>query len=182
MKIGTRTILEINFYFFKLKFNLPTYSVTPSTHPIKCPPQVPITQLLQTLVHLPLPLPFVHYPGLGVSHVLSPFLIFPTLFFFFTLQSLSLFFILHAGAWCGTESWDSSITLWAKGRYSTTEPPRRPLHPNVWNRKSLWRASHGYKSKREKKKKGCQETYIFPEKNTFLIKPNETWKWIEMDR
>ena len=31
------------------------------------------------------------------------------------------------GAWCGTRSRDSGITLWAEGRCSTTEPPRRPL-------------------------------------------------------
>ena len=27
---------------------------------------------------------------------------------------------------CGTQSWDSGITPWAKGRCSTTEPPRHP--------------------------------------------------------
>ena len=30
-----------NFLFLKLKFNLPTYSLTPSAHPVKCPPQCP---------------------------------------------------------------------------------------------------------------------------------------------
>ena len=30
------------------------------------------------------------------------------------------------GARCGTRSGDSRITLWAKGRHSTTEPPRDP--------------------------------------------------------
>ena len=30
------------------------------------------------------------------------------------------------GARCGTGSPDSGITLWAKGRYSTTKPPRCP--------------------------------------------------------
>ena len=31
---------------------------------------------------------------------------------------------LHAGARCGTRSQDPGITTWAKGRCSTTEPPR----------------------------------------------------------
>ena len=30
------------------------------------------------------------------------------------------------GAWCGTRSHYPGITPWAKGRRSTTEPPRRP--------------------------------------------------------
>ena len=31
------------------------------------------------------------------------------------------------GARCGTWSQDPGITTWAKGRGSTTEPPRRPM-------------------------------------------------------
>ena len=30
------------------------------------------------------------------------------------------------GAWCETQSQDPGITIWAKGRHSATEPPRRP--------------------------------------------------------
>ena len=33
------------------------------------------------------------------------------------------------GAQCGTQSWDSRIMPWAKGRRQTTEPPRDPLNP-----------------------------------------------------
>ena len=36
------------------------------------------------------------------------------------------------GAWCGTWSQDPRITTWAKGRLSTTEPPRYP-----WSQTSL---------------------------------------------
>ena len=32
------------------------------------------------------------------------------------------------GAWCETRSQDPGITIWAKGRCSTTEPPRCPQH------------------------------------------------------
>ena len=41
----------------------------------------------------PLPPPLVCFPELGVSHGLSPFLIFPTHFLSFPLYSISLFFI-----------------------------------------------------------------------------------------
>ena len=33
------------------------------------------------------------------------------------------------GSWCGTRSWDSSITPWAEGRCQTAEPPRDPRTP-----------------------------------------------------
>ena len=33
------------------------------------------------------------------------------------------------GARCGTPSWDSRITPWAKGRRQTAEPPRDPQKP-----------------------------------------------------
>ena len=70
--------------FFLLEFNLPTYSITPSAHPIKCLPQ------WMSLSYSPhprpplFPLPLVRFPELGVSHVLSPSLIFPTHFFPFS--------------------------------------------------------------------------------------------------
>ena len=43
----------------------------------------------------PIPPPLVRFPELGVFHVLSPFLIFPTHFFSLPLYSLSLLFIFH---------------------------------------------------------------------------------------
>ena len=71
-------------HFLKFKFNLPTYSITANAHPIKCPPQCPSPSY--PIPHPPsLPLPLVCFPELGVSHVLSPSLIFPLIFspFFF---------------------------------------------------------------------------------------------------
>ena len=34
------------------------------------------------------------------------------------------------GTWCGTQSQDPRIVPWAKGRPSTTEPPRNPKNSN----------------------------------------------------
>ena len=69
----------IYIYIFKLEFNLPTYSITPSAHPVKCPLSAhhPVTP---TPCPPPFPAPLVHFPELVVSHVLSPSLIFPTHF------------------------------------------------------------------------------------------------------
>ena len=36
------------------------------------------------------------------------------------------------GAWCGTWSQDPRIMTWAKGRHSTTEPPRHPRTHLSW--------------------------------------------------
>lgn len=39
---GSHKVIYRGFFclnIFLLEFNLPTYSVTPSAHPIKCPPQ-----------------------------------------------------------------------------------------------------------------------------------------------
>ena len=36
-----KTFIFIFLNFYLLEFNLPTYSITPSAHPIKCPPQCP---------------------------------------------------------------------------------------------------------------------------------------------
>ena len=79
--------------FFLLEFNLSTHSITPSDHPIKCHPQCPSPSHPHPCPP-PFPPPLVRFPELGVSHVLSPFLIFPTHFFSFPLYSLSLFFIV----------------------------------------------------------------------------------------
>ena len=59
-------------------FNLPTYRLTPSAHPVTCPPQCP------SPIHLhpptsPSTTPS-SFPRVRSLHVLSPFLIFPTLF------------------------------------------------------------------------------------------------------
>ena len=57
-------------------FNWPTYRITPSAHPVKCPPPVLIT-------HSPSPLPSSpsttpsSFPRVRSLYVLSPFLIFP---------------------------------------------------------------------------------------------------------
>ena len=58
---------------------MPTYSITPSAHPAKCPLSAhhPVTT---TPNPLPLPLPLVHFPDLGVScfvtlnDIFTPFL------------------------------------------------------------------------------------------------------------
>ena len=59
---------------------IPSSAPLSARHPVTPTPRPP-----------PLPLPLVHFPELGVSHVLSPSLIFPTHFLSFPLYSLSLF-------------------------------------------------------------------------------------------
>ena len=66
-------------------FNLPTYRITPSAHPVKCPPQCPSPR------PPPMPPPLVRFPELGVSHVVSPSLIFPTHFLSFPLNPFHYF-------------------------------------------------------------------------------------------
>ena len=73
-------------------FNLPTYRITPSAHPIKCPTQCPSP----IHPHLPPSSPSTTpslFPRVRSLYVLSPFLIFPTHFFSLPLYSLSLLFI-----------------------------------------------------------------------------------------
>ena len=60
----------------KHPMHIPSSAPLSTHHPVT-PPRPP-----------PLPPPLVHFPELGVSHVLSPFLIFPTHFFSFPLYSL----------------------------------------------------------------------------------------------
>ena len=65
--------LTINFL---LVFNLPTYRITLSAHPIKCPPQCP------SHIHIhpcppPLPSPLVRFSELGVFMFCLPFWYFP---------------------------------------------------------------------------------------------------------
>ena len=88
LSIFCRVVTWVFFFsFFKMEFDLPTYSITPSAHPIQCSPQslspshpTPLPTLLSTTPC---------FPELGVSHVLLPSLIFPTHFLSF------LFFALH---------------------------------------------------------------------------------------
>ena len=80
------------YYLFLLEFNLPTYSITPSAHPTKCPLQCP-SPSHPTPRPPPLPLPLVHFPELGVSHVLSPSLIFSLIFSPFPLFPFINFYI-----------------------------------------------------------------------------------------
>ena len=44
----------IFYVFFLLEFNLPTYSITPSAHPFRCPPQCPSpSHPIPSPTHLP---------------------------------------------------------------------------------------------------------------------------------
>ena len=55
------------------------------------------------------------------------------------------------GAQCGTRSQDPGITLWAKGRCSTTEPPRWP---------PLWTINRNH-SKKERKRVARSKMFVF---------------------
>ena len=46
-------LLKIFCTYFLLEFDMPTYSITPSAHPIKCPHRCPITQSPHPTAHLP---------------------------------------------------------------------------------------------------------------------------------
>ena len=72
------------FCIFLLEFDLPTYSITPSAHLVKCPPQCPSPSHPNPSPTSPSTTP-CSFPELGVSHVLSPSLIFPTHFLSFSL-------------------------------------------------------------------------------------------------
>ena len=90
--LAITTSLFFYTFIFLLVFNLPTYRITPSAHPVKCPPQC----LSPSHPHPhppPLPPPLVRFPELGVFHVLSLFLIFPT--YFFLLSPLFPFTIFY---------------------------------------------------------------------------------------
>ena len=53
-------------------FNLPTYRITPSAHPVKCPPQCP-SPIHPHPSPSTLPPPLVHFPELGVFIFCLPF-------------------------------------------------------------------------------------------------------------
>ena len=57
-------------------FNWPTYRITRSAHPAKCPPQCP-SPFTPTLCPPPLPAPLVLFPELGVFMISLPFWYFP---------------------------------------------------------------------------------------------------------
>ena len=73
---------------FLLVFNLPTYRITPSAHPVKCPPQCP-SPIHPHPPSSPSTTPS-SFPRVRSLHVLSPFLIFLTHFFSLPFYSLSL--------------------------------------------------------------------------------------------
>ena len=62
--------IHVHYYFFShlflLKFDLPTYSITPNAHPIKCPPQC-ASPSHPSPYPPPLLLSFVCFPELRVS-------------------------------------------------------------------------------------------------------------------
>ena len=62
-------------------------------HPVKCPPERshPVTPTTQATTF---PVPLVHFPELGVSHILSSSTDIFTHFLSISLYSLSLFFII----------------------------------------------------------------------------------------
>ena len=73
-------------------FNWPTYKITRSAHPVKCPPQCPSP----IHPHSPLSSPSSNpssFPRVRSLYDLSPFLIFPKRFFSIPLYSLSVLFI-----------------------------------------------------------------------------------------
>ena len=84
--------LDIFLIYFLLVFNLPTYRITPSAHPVKCPPQCPSPIHRHPPLSSPSTTPS-SFPRVRSLYVLSPFLIFPTHFFSLPLYSLSLLFI-----------------------------------------------------------------------------------------
>ena len=63
------------YIFLLLKFDLPTYGITPSAHP-SSPLLITHHPVIPTSYSPPLPLPLVRFPGLGVFHGLSTSLIF----------------------------------------------------------------------------------------------------------
>ena len=67
---------------FLLVFNLSTYRITPSAHPIKCPPSVPVTHSPPPPASSPSTTPRL-FPRVRSLYVLSPFLIYPTKVTFF---------------------------------------------------------------------------------------------------
>ena len=88
---------------------------------------------------LPLPLlAHIHLLSRCLESISEPFFVFILLFF------KRFYLFIHErhreaetqaegeagpmqGARCGTWSWDSRITPWAKGRHQTTQPPRVPI-------------------------------------------------------
>ena len=87
------------FFFFLIKnlfllvFNLPTYRITSSAHPVKCPPQCPSPIHSHPPPFSPSTTPS-SFPRVRSLYVLSPFLIFPT--HFFSLPFYSFHYYLYS--------------------------------------------------------------------------------------
>ena len=77
--------------FYKFIFYWCSICQHTELHPVLIPSSAPLSarhRLTPTPRPPPLPPPLVRFPELGVFQVLSPFLIFPTYFFSFSLYSL----------------------------------------------------------------------------------------------
>ena len=107
-------------------FNLPTYTITPSAHPTKCPPSAhhPFTPTPRTPL---LPPPLVRFTELGVFmifHRVGVFMIFPTHFFSLPFYSLSMLFIFPK--WMRTYNVCRSLTaLFTRNNTLQFHPHRR---------------------------------------------------------
>ena len=79
-------------HLFLLVFNLSTYRIPPSAYPVKCPPQCPSPIHPYPPSTSPSTTPS-SFPRVRSLHVLSPFLIFPTISSPFPSLPFSLLFI-----------------------------------------------------------------------------------------
>ena len=105
-------------------FNLPTYRITPSAYPIKCPPQCPSPILPHHHPSPPLPPSLVHFPELGVFMFCLPF------WYFLPLSSPFPLIPFHYYLYFPNE-WDHImfVLLWLT--YSTQHNPLQ-FHPHVF--------------------------------------------------
>ena len=114
-------------------FNLPTYRITPSAHPVKCPPQCPSPIHPHLLPSSPSTTPS-SFPRVRSLYVLSPFLIFPTHFFSLPLYSLSLLFIFP--------KWMRTYTVLLRLTYFTQHNTLQ-FHPR-WSKWWVFVVSNGW--------------------------------------
>ena len=100
-------------HLFLFKFNLPTYIIIPSAHPIKCPPQCPSPSY---------PIPPLTSPSatrcccpeLGVSHGLSPSLFFPLSFCLSLIIPFTISYIPNMSEtiwWLSFSYWLTSLSM-----------------------------------------------------------------------
>ena len=115
-------------------FNLPTYRITPGAHPVRWPLRVchPVTP---TPCPSPLPPPLVCFPELEVSHVLSPFLIFPTHFSPFPF--IPCHYFLYS-----PNEWDHIMFVLLRLTYFTQRNTFQ-LHPH-WSKWWVFVVSNGW--------------------------------------